>query len=151
MTIAKRRVIGIFNNFLDAETALQKMYGACAVERVYVMVGDTDRENRLIQTLVCESLRDRFNCRISTAIRHSTDAVEDDVVSLTDALTHLDVPQETARRYNYLVAQNKYLIAIEGRATEIDKAIAVLDSCDLQDRTVYEIDRNCPEIVKLTF
>lgn len=99
MTIAKRRVIGIFGNFLDAETALQKMYAVCTVERVYVMVGDTDGENRLIQTLVCESLRDceasrrhRFNCRISTAIRHSTDAVEDDVVCLTDALTHLDVP-----------------------------------------------------------
>lgn len=151
MTIVKRRVIGIFNNFLDAETALQKMYGTCVVERVYVMVGDTDRENRLVQTLVCESLRDCFDCRISTAIRHSSDTVENDVVSLTDALTHLKISHEIARRYNYLVARNKYLIMIEGTASEIDKAIAILDSYDLQDRTVYEIDRNCPEIVNLSF
>ena len=147
----QHRAVGIFNNFWDTETALQKMFSSCgALERVSIMTANTDRENQLIQTLVCESLRDRFNCRISTAIRHSADTVEEDVVSLTDALIHLKIPSEIARRYNYLVARGKYLIMLEGIASEIAKAIEVLNSYDVRDCRVDKIDTNCPEIITIT-
>ena len=147
----KQRVVGIFNNFCDTETALQKMFSSCgSLERVFVMTANTDRENQLIQTLVCESLRDRFNCRISTAIRHSTDSVEDDVVSLTDALINLQIPLSIARRYNYLVARGKYLIMLEGIASEITKAIEVLNLYDVRDFRVDPIDTDSPEIITLT-
>ena len=150
MTV-RHRAIGIFNNYLDTETALQKMYGSrCSIDRVYVMASDTDRENRLVQTLVCESLRDRFDRRISTAIEHSPDTVEDDVVSLTDALTHLEIPEEIAQRYNYSVHRGKYLFMLEGEAAEITKAIEILNSCDLQEWTIYEIDTDYPEVISLT-
>lgn len=149
--IEKQRAVGTFNNFLDAEIALQKMFSSCgSLERVFVMTANTDRENQLIQTLVCESLRDRFDRRISTAIRHSTDAVENDVVSLTDALIHLQIPLEIAQRYNYLVARGKYLIMLEGIASEIAKAIEVLNSYDFQDCKIDKIDPDCPEIIALT-
>ena len=147
----RQRAVGIFNNFLDTETALQKMFSSCgSLERVFIMTANTDRENQLIQTLVCESLRDRFNCRISTAIRHSTDAVEEGVVSLTDALIHLQIPLEIARRYNYLVARGKYLIMLEGIVPEIAKAIEVLNLYDFQDCNIDKIDTDSPEIITLT-
>lgn len=148
--VVRQRAIGIFNNSLDTETALQKMYSSCcSIERVHVMASDTDRENKLVQTLVCESLRDRFNCRISTAIGHSTDSVEDDVVSLTDALTHLEIPEEIARRCNYLVDRGKYLFTIEGEAAEIAQAIDTFNSCDLQEWSIYEIATDYPEVISL--
>ena len=146
----KQRAVCIFNNFWDTEVALQKMFSSCgSLERVSVMAANTDRENQLIQTLVCESLRDRFDCRISTAIRHSNDSVEDDVVSLSDALIHLKISLETARRYNYLVARGRYLIMIEGAASKVAKAIEVLNSHDARELTVEEIDADRPKIITL--
>ena len=146
----RQRVVGIFNNFLDTEIALQTMFSSCGFERVSIMAANTDRENQLIQTLVCESLRDRFDRRISTAIRHSADTVEEGVVSLTDALIHLKIPLSIARRYNYLVARGKYLIMLEGIASEITKAIEVLNLYDFRDWRVDPIDTERPEIITLT-
>ena len=148
--IERQRAVGIFNNFSDTEIALQTMFSSCgSLERVSIMAANTDRENQLIQTLVCESLRDRFDCRISTAIRHSKDSVEEGVVSLTDALIHLQIPLEIARRYNYLVARGKYLIMLEGIVPEIAKAIEVLNLYDFQDCKIDPIDTDSPEIITL--
>ena len=58
---------------------------------------------------------------------------------MTKALIHLDIPVDTARFYNQLVADGKYLVTIEGNTADILGAETILKGCGIKEWVVYKI------------
>jgi hypothetical protein len=96
---------------------------------------------------LCESLRDRFDTRISSMTKGSDRVEGEAVMSLSEALTHLDIPVDIAQSYNNLVAKGKYLVMVEGSQEDISGAKTILQRCSLQDWVVYKIISEHPEVI----
>ena len=89
----RQRAIGIFDRPLDTEAALRKLDEShFSLDRVFVIASDTQRESTIVNTQLCESLRDRFNTRISSIAKDSSVMEGETIISLTKALIHLNVP-----------------------------------------------------------
>ena len=147
--IERQRAIGIFNNPLETETALKELDKShFSLDRVFVIARNTAQENKVIGTMdLCESLRDRFNTRISSIAKDS-DLVEGEaVMSLAKALTHLDIPVDLAQSYNNMVAEGKYLVMVEGSQEDILGAKTILERCSVRDWVVYKIISEHPEVI----
>ena len=145
----RRRSIGIFDDSLRTEAALKELDNShFSLERVFVIARDRDRETNIVGTELCESLRDRFRNRISSIAQQESSIVEGEtVISLTKALTQLDIPKSEARHYNDLVAQGKYLVMVEGNQDNIFGAKTILRGCGIQDWVVYTIALEHPEVI----
>ena len=145
----RQRAIGIFDDILNTEAALEELDKShFSLDRVFVIARNRDKEQRIVGTSLCESLRDRFEERINSAARQESDIVEGEtVISLTKALIHLDIPIDIAGSYNDLVAQGKYLVMVEGSLDDISGAKTILKRCGIQDWVVYKIDLEHPEVI----
>ena len=143
------RGMGIFDNSVSAETALQELDNSSySPERIFVITRNIDRETELVGSELCESLRDRFDEKISSLARQDHNILSGEIViSLTKVLTYLDVPTDKARLYSDLVAQDKYLIIIEGNRDDVLGAKTILKRCAIQDWLVCEIVSEHPEII----
>lgn len=148
-TIERQRSIGIFNNPLEAENALKKLDKShFSLDRVFVIARNIDRENKVVSTMdLCKSLRDRFEARISSISKDSGIVEDEAVISLTKALTHLDIPVDIAQSYNNLVAEGKYLVMVEGSQEDILGAKNILEGCGVRDWVVYKIISEHPEVI----
>lgn len=145
----RQRAVGIFQNPLDTEAALKELDSShFSLERVFVIARNTDKENKLVGTELCESLRDRFEARISS-IAEQDHSITDGktVVSLTKALTHLDIPVDTARLYNDLVAKGQYLVMVEGDKADLSGAKTILKRFGVEEWTIYKIVLEHPEVI----
>ena len=143
----RQRAIGIFNDIVDAEAALEELDNShYSLDKVFVIASNTAQEDRIVGTELCQSLRDRFNTRISSVVRNAG-TVTDNTISLTQALTQLDIPIDTARSYNDLVAQGRYLVMVEGNQDDISGAKTILKRCGIQDWVVYKIVLEHPEVI----
>ena len=144
----RQRSIGIFNNPQDTETALKELDKShFSLERVFVIARNTEQEKKLVSAIdLCESLRNRFDSRISS-IAKSGVSDREAVISLTKALTHLDIPVDIAQSYNNLVAEGKYLVMVEGNQSDILGAKAILTRCGIRDWVVYKIVLEHPEVI----
>lgn len=147
--IESQRSIGIFNNPLEAETALEELDKShFSLDRVFVIAQNTAQENKIVGTMdLCESLRDRFDTRISSMTKGSYLVEGEAVMSLSEALTHLDIPVDIAQSYNNLVAEGKYLVMVEGSQEDISGAKTILQRCNVQDWVVYKIVSEHPEVI----
>ena len=147
--IERQRAIGIFNNPLETETALKELDKShFSLDRVFVIARNTAQENKVIGTMdLCESLRDRFDTRISSIAKDSDIVEGEAVMSLTKALTHLDIPVDLAQSYNNMVAEGKYLVMVEGSQEDILGAKTILERCSVQDWVVYKIISEHPEVI----
>ena len=145
----RRRSIGIFDDPLKTEAALKELDSShFSLDRVSVIARDRDRETDIVGTELCESLRSRFSNRISSIAKQDTNIVEGEtVISLTRALTQLDIPMQEARYYNDLVAKGKYLVMVEGSQSDISGAKTILKQCGIQDWIVYTIALEHPEVI----
>ena len=145
----RQRAIGIFNNSIEAEAALKKLDEShFSLDKVYVIARNTERENRIVDTQLCESLRDRFDTRISSVITKESSVVEGEtIISLTKALIHLDIPIDTARLYNKLVADGKYLVMVEGNTADLSGAETILKTSGIQEWVIYKIVLEHPEVI----
>ena len=152
----RQRAIGIFNNPLETETALEELDKShFSLDRVFVIARNTAQENKVIGTMdLCESLRDceasrrhRFDTRISSIAKDSDIVEGEAVMSLTKALTHLDIPVDIAQSYNNLVAEGKYLVMVEGSQEDISGAKTILERCSVKDWVVYKIISEHPEVI----
>ena len=145
----RRRSIGIFNDPLKTEAALKELDNShFSLDRVFVIASDRDRETDIVGTELCESLRGRFRNRISSLAKQDTSTVGGEtVISLSKALTQLDIPIEEARYYNNLVAKGKYLVMVEGNQDNISGAKTILKRCGIQDWVVYTIALEHPEVI----
>lgn len=144
----RQRSIGIFNNASDTEAALKELDNShFSLDRVFVIAHDPAGENKVVSTQLCESLRNRFNTRISSNARRNSKAIEDTSISLSKALTHLDIPQDTASLYDDLVEQGKYLVLVEGDREDILGAKTILKRCGIKDWVVYKIVSQHPEVI----
>ena len=145
----RQRAIGIFDNPLNTEAALKDLDNShFSLDRVFVIAHNTERENKIVGTELCESLRDRFDTQISSdAKQHSNVITGKSVISLTQALTHLDIPADTAHSYTGLVSQGKYLVMVEGNQDDIVGAKPILKRCGIQDWTVYKVALEHPEVI----
>ena len=142
----RQRAVGILNNPLETESALKKLDEShFSLDRVFVIARNVDKENNIVDTQLCQSLRDRFNARIGNPANSSV--TKDDEVSLSDALTHLDIPVDTARTYNDLVAAGKYLIMVEGDEDNIAGAEIILSGCGVREWVIYKIVMEHPEVI----
>ena len=57
----QQRAVGIFNSPAEAESAIKKLDEShFSLDKVYVIARNTQGENKLVDTQLCESLRDRF-------------------------------------------------------------------------------------------
>ena len=57
----QQRAVGIFNSATEAEAALRKLDEShFSLDKVYVIARNTEREGKIVDTQLCESLRDRF-------------------------------------------------------------------------------------------
>ena len=85
----QQRAIGIFNDILNAEAALEELDKShFSLDRVFVIARNTDKEQRIVGTELCESLRDRFDARINSAAQQDSHVVNGEtVISLTRALS----------------------------------------------------------------
>lgn len=143
----RKRAIGIFDNSVTTETALQELDNShFSLDRVYVIARDTNKETELVGSKLCESLRDHFEERISSIPKPNSNALED-TISLTTALQELDIPIDTARQYNDLVAQGKYLVMVEGSQEDISGARVILHQCGIDDWVVYKVAVEHPEVI----
>ena len=148
----RQRAVCIFNNAPDTEAALKELERShFSLDRVFVIARNKDRENQVVDKMVdkidlCESLRDRFNTRISSMAKSGSIDGEA-VISLTDALIHLDIPVDLARSYNDLVAEGKYLLMVEGGREDISGAKTILSRCSINDWVVYKIVLEHPEVI----
>ena len=143
----QQRAIGIFENALDTEAALKELDKShFSLEQVFVIAHNTEREEEIVDTLLCESLRDRFDTRISSVAQDSK-VTRETVISLTDALIHLDIPVDTARLYNDLVAKGKCLIMVEGNTADILGAEEILNRCGVREWVIYKIVSEHPEVI----
>ena len=145
----RRRSIGIFDDPLKTEAALKELDNShYSLDRVFVVASDRDRETDIVGTELCESLRDRFRNRISSLAKQDTSIVGGEtVISLSKALTQLDIPIEEARYYNDLVAKGKYLVMVEGNRDDISGAKTILKRGGIQDWVVYTIALEHPEVI----
>lgn len=145
----RQRAIGIFNNPLDTEAALRKLDEShFSLERVFVIARNTEREDKIVDTKLCESLRDRFNAKISSIAKQDHSIIEGEtVISLTKALIHLDIPVDTAHFYNQLVADGKYLVMVEGNTADILGAETILKGCGINEWVIYKIVLEHPEVI----
>ena len=145
----RRRSIGIFNDSLKTEAALKELDNShFSLDRVFVIASDRDRETDIVGTELCKSLRDRFRNKISSIAKQDSSIVGGEtVISLTKALTQLDIPMEEARYYSDLVAQGKYLVMVEGNQDNISGAKTILKGCGIQDWIVYTIALEHPEVI----
>ena len=145
----RRRSIGIFDDPLKTEAALKELDNShFSLDRVFVIASDRDRETDIVGTELCESLRDRFRNRISSLAKQDTSIVGGEtVISLSKALTQLDIPIEEARYYNDLVAKGKYLVMVEGNRDDISGAKTILKRGGIQDWVVYTIALEHPEVI----
>ena len=144
-----RRSIGIFDDSLKTETALKELDNShFSLDRVFVIASDRDRETDIVGTELCKSLRDRFRNKISSIAQQDSSIVGGEtVISLTKALTQLDIPMEEARYYNDLVAKGKYLVMVEGNQDNISGAKTILKRCGIEDWVVYTIALEHPEVI----
>ena len=143
----RQRAIGIFNDIVDAEAALEELDNShYSLDKVFVIASNTAQEDRIVGTELCQSLRDRFDTRISSVVKNSG-TVTDNTISLTQALTQLDIPVDTARSYDNLVTQGKYLVMVEGNQEDISGAKTILKRCGIQDWVVYKIVLEHPEVI----
>ena len=144
-----RRSIGIFDDSLKTEAALKELDNShFSLDRVFVIASDRDRETNIVGTELCKSLRDRFRNKISSIAQQDSSIVGGEtVISLTKALTQLDIPMEEARYYNDLVAKGKYLVMVEGDQDNISGAKTILKRCGIQDWIVYTIALEHPEVI----
>lgn len=145
----RQRAIGIFDNPSNTEAALKELNDShFSLDRVFVIAHNTEGENKIVGTELCESLRDRFDTRISSDAKQESNVItRESVISLTQALTHLDIPVDTARSYNDLVCQGKYLVMVEGNQDDILGAKPILKRCGIQDWTVYQVALEHPEVI----
>ena len=143
----RQRAIGIFNDIVNAEAALEELDNShYSLDKVFVIARNTAQEDRMVGTELCQSLRDRFDTRISSVVRNAGTPA-DNTISLTQALTQLDIPVDTARSYNDLVARGKYLVMVEGNQDDILGAKTILKRCGIQDWVVYKIVLEHPEVI----
>lgn len=145
----RTRSVGVFDDPIATENALRKLDDShFSLERVFIVARNTNKETEIVETELCESLRDRFNERISSIAKQDfTIKSEETVISLTKALTHLDIPVDIARSYNDMVAQGKYLVMVEGNRDDIAGAKKILKQCGIKDWVVYQIETEHPEII----
>lgn len=145
----RQRAISIFNNPLETETALEELDKShFSLDRVFVIARNTAQENKVVGTMdLCESLRDRFDTRISSIAKDSDIVEGEAVMSLTKALTHLDIPVDIAQSYNNMVAEGKYLVMVEGSQEDILGAKTILQRCSVRDWVVYKIISEHPEVI----
>lgn len=145
----RQRSIGIFNSPSETETALKELDKShFSLDRVFVIARNIAQENKVVGTMnLCESLRDRFDTRISSIVKDSNIENGEVVMSLTEALTHLDIPVDTAQLYNKLVAEGKYLVMVEGSQEDISGAKTILKRCNVRDWVVYKIVLEHPEVI----
>ncbi|MGF1590713.1 MAG: hypothetical protein ACFCU7_16015 [Pleurocapsa sp.] len=145
----RQRAIGSFDNPLNTEAALKELDNShFSLDRVLVIAHNLEGENQIVGTELGESLRDRFEQRISSVAKHDSDpSQEPTVISLTQALTQLDIPLDAARSYNDLVTQGKYLVMVEGNQGDISGAKTILKRCGIQDWTVYKVVLEHPEVI----
>lgn len=144
----RQRAIGIFENPLDTEAALKELDKShFSLDRVFVIARNTERENKIVGTQLCESLRARFDTRISSVAEDSNQVKGETVISLTKALIDLDIPNDTALFYNNLVASGKYLVMIEGNTADLSGAETILKGCGIRDWTIYKIILEHPEVI----
>jgi hypothetical protein len=145
----RQRAIGIFDDILNTEAALEELDRShFSLDRVFVIAHNTDKEQKIVGTELCESLRDRFEARINSAAKQDSNTVGGEtVISLTKALTHLNIPVDTARLYNDLVAQGKYLVMVEGNQDDISGSKPILKRSGIQDWVVYKIALEHPEVI----
>ena len=145
----RQRAIGIFDDILNTEAALEELDKShFSLDRVSVIARNTDKEKKIVGTELCESLRDRFEANISSAARQDSNIIEGEtVISLTEALIHLDIPVDIARSYNDMVAQGKYLVMVEGSFDDISGAKTILKRSGIQDWVVYKMALEHPEVI----
>ena len=145
----RRRSIGIFENPLKTEAALKELDNShFSLDRVFVIASDRERETDIVGTELCESWRSRFRNKISSIAQQDSNIVGGEtVISLTKALTQLDIPMEEARYYSDLVAKGKYLVMVEGNQDNISGAKTILKRCGIQDWVVYTIALEHPEVI----
>ena len=142
----RKRAVGIFDNSITAETALQKLDNShFSLDRVYVIARNPSKETELVGSELCESLRDceasrrhRFEEKISSMAKSNSHNFGD-TISLATALIELDIPINIARQYNDMVAQGKYLVMIEGSQEDISGAKMILHQYGIQDWVVYKV------------
>lgn len=143
----RQRAIGIFHSPLDTEAALRELDNShFSLDRVFVIARNIDRENKIVGTELGESLRDRFDSRISSVTENSN-LVEGETISLTKALIHLDIPTDAAVFYSNLVAKDKYLVMVEGSTADLLGAETILKRCGIQDWVIYKIILEHPEVI----
>lgn len=136
-----QRAIALFHNFLDTEAALRKLKNAnFALERVFVIAGDRDREQTLIDNQLGKSLRNRFEPQLD--LGNAATATE-----LTPALIHLDIPVEAARSYSQLVAKGECLVMLEANHAELLRAEKILNDNRVREWAIYEVVREHPEVI----
>ena len=145
----RMRSVGVFDNSLSTENALQKLDNShFSLDRVFIIAKNTDKETEIVGSKLCESLRDRFNERISSIAKHESSIVGNEtVISLTKALVQLDIPVNMASAYNNMVAQGKYLVMVEGSQDDITGAKTILKQCGIKDWVVYKIVVEHPEVI----
>lgn len=144
----RQRAIGIFNNSSDTEAALKELDSShFSLDRVSVIARNPVEEDKVIGTQLCESLRNRFDTKIGSDVQQNSNASESKTISLTKALTHLDIPVDTASSYNDLVEQGKYLVMVEGSQEDISGAKTILKRCSVRDWVVYKIALEHPEVI----
>ena len=145
----RQRAVGIFDSPTEAEAALKKLDEShFSLDKVYVIARNAEREGKVVDTQLCESLRDRFDSRISSAAKQESSIVNGEtVISLTKALIHLDIPIDEASLYNQLVADGKYLVMVEGNTADISGAETILKSSGIQEWVVYKIVLEHPEVI----
>ena len=144
----RQRAIGIFHNLLNTEAALKELDNShFALDRVFVIARDTEQENQIVETKLCQSLRDGFDARISSVANQDSITNGETVISLTNALINLDIPVDTANLYNDLVAKGEYLVMVEGDNTDILGAESILKRCGIQEWVIYKIVLEHPEVI----
>ena len=145
----QQRAVGIFNSATEAEAALRKLDEShFSLDKVYVIARNTEREGKIVDTQLCESLRDRFDSRINSAAKQESSIVNGEtVISLTKALIHLDIPIDEASLYNQLVADGKYLVMVEGNTADISGAETLLKSSGIREWVIYKIVLEHPEVI----
>ena len=145
----RQRAVGIFDNSLNTEAALKELDRShYSLDRVFVIANNTHKESEIVDTELCESLRDRFDASISHAANGYSGNIEGKTaISLGNALIHLDIPVDMARLYNDLVAQGKYLVMVEGNQDDILGAKTILKRSGIKDWVVYKIALEHPEVI----
>ena len=145
----RQRAVGIFNNSLNTEAALKELDRShYSLDRVFVIANNTRKESEIVDTQLCESLRDRFNASISNVANGYSSNIEGRTeISLSEALIHLDIPVDMARLYDDFVAQGKYLVMVEGSHEDISGAKTILKRSGIQDWVVYKIALEHPEVI----